>query len=261
MASYDLALVFYCQYTRYPVVEFVGSMREKATIPTLKRVFDTYGVPKEIKSDNGPPFNSHKFKEYAKEEGFKHQKVTPGWKEANDDVERFMQGIKKTVRITSLEGKPVRDEVNQGIRAYRATEHATTGVSPNRLMFGRELRGKFPEVKGQPKNIDDMMIRCRDREQKQKMKQYADKRRHTAVMKIKVGDTVLCKQERKNSLTPLYDPNPMVVIGVKGSMITAKNSVRICTRNYADWKLLKKVVGNHPRVMILTAMIHLNRTK
>ena len=51
------------------------------------------------------------------------------------------------------------------------------------------------------------------------MKQYAYKRRHTAVMKIKVGDTVLCKQERKNSLKPLYDPDPMVVIGVKGSMI------------------------------------------
>ena len=101
-------------------------------------------------------------------------------------------------------------------------------------MFGRELRGKFPEVKGQPKYRDDTMIRCRDREQKQKMKQYADKRRHTAVIKIKVGDTVLCKQERKNSLTPLYDPEPMVVIGVKGSMVTAKNSVRIRTRNYAD---------------------------
>ena len=82
-------------------------------------------------------------------------------------------------------------------------------------------------------------------------------------MKIKVGDTVLCKQERKNSLTPLYDPEPMVVIGVKGSMVTAKNSVRIRTRNYADWKLLKNGCRESPRagVMILTAMMHLNRMK
>ncbi|KAK2552554.1 Uncharacterized protein P5673_026409 [Acropora cervicornis] len=63
MASGDLALVFYCQYARYPVVEFVGSTNEKATIPIFRRVFDTYGVPKEIKSDNGPTFNSHKFEE------------------------------------------------------------------------------------------------------------------------------------------------------------------------------------------------------
>ena len=66
-------------------------------------------------------------------------------------------------------------------------------------------------------------------------------------MKIKVGDTVLCRQERKNSLTPLYDPEPKVVIVVKGSMVTAKNSVRICTRNYADRKLLKNGCRESPR--------------
>ena len=32
----------------------------------------------------------------------------------------------------------------------------------------------------------------------------------------------------------MYDPEPMVVIVVKGSMVTAKNSVRIRTMNYAD---------------------------
>ena len=95
LANGDLALVFHCQYSRYPVVEFVGSTSEKATIPVFRRVFDTYGVPEVVKSDNGPPFNSHKFKEYARGEGFKHQKVTPGWPEANGDVERCMQRIKK----------------------------------------------------------------------------------------------------------------------------------------------------------------------
>ena len=66
-----------------------------------------------------------------------------------------------------------------------------------------------------------------------------DKRRQTAVKKIKVGDTVLCRQECKNRLTPRYDPVPMVIIGVKGSMITARNSQKIRSKNYADWKLLK----------------------
>ena len=194
MANGDLALVFYCQYSRYPVVEFVGSTSEKVTIPVFKRVFDTYGVPKEIKSDHCLPFNSHKFEEYSQEEGFKHRKVTPGWAEGNSDVERFMQRIKKTARIAELEGKPDRDGVRKGVRAYRATEHATSGVSPNKFMFGKELRGKFPEVKRQPKHPDDTVIRHSDKKQKLKMKQYADKRRHTAVMKIKVGDTVLCNK-------------------------------------------------------------------
>ena len=129
--------------------------------------------------------------------------------------------------------------MRRGVRAYRATEHATTGLSPNKLMFGGELRGKFLEVKLQPKHPDESVIRHSDKKQKLKMKQYPEKRGHKAVMKIKAGDTVLCKQERKHSLTPLYDPVPMVVIGVKGSMITAKDDLKIRSRNYADWKLLK----------------------
>ena len=83
-----------------------------------------------------------------------------------------------------MEVKPVRNEVQRGIRAYRVSEHATTAGILNRLMLGRELPGKLPEVKGQPKHRDDTIIRYRDREQKQKMKQYAGKRRHPAVMKI-----------------------------------------------------------------------------
>ena len=69
----------------------MGSTSEKATIPIFRRVFDTYRVPKEIKSDNGQPFNSHKFEEYTQGDGFEHRKVTSGWAEANSDVERFMQ--------------------------------------------------------------------------------------------------------------------------------------------------------------------------
>ena len=113
-------------------------------------------------------------------------------------------------------------------------------MTPNKLIFGRELRGKFPEFKKWPKHSEDLKVRKRDRKRKEKMKKYVDKRRHTAVMTIKEGDTVLCRQERKNSLTPHYDHAPMVVIEVKRSMITAKKSQKIRSRNYAVWKFLKK---------------------
>ena len=67
--------------------------------------------------------------------------------------------------------------------------HPTTGASPNKLMLGRELRGKLPEARRQTEHPDDAKVRKRDREQKEKMKKYADKRIHTAAMRNKVGDT------------------------------------------------------------------------
>ena len=74
----DMALVFWDQYARYPVVEFTSSTFADYVIPLFTRVFNTYGIPEEIKSDNGPPFNGSKFANFAQEQGFKHRKVTPG---------------------------------------------------------------------------------------------------------------------------------------------------------------------------------------
>ena len=100
-----MALVLWDQYSRTPVVEFVSSTSAECAVPMMEKIFRTYGVPEEIKSDNGPPFNSRKFKEFANEQGFRHRKVTPGWAEANGDVERFMRVVKKSAKVAKLENK------------------------------------------------------------------------------------------------------------------------------------------------------------
>ena len=100
----DMALVCWGQYSRYPVVKFVTSSSTEAVIPQLTLVFTTNGIPEEAKTDNGPPFNGSKFAKYAQEQGFRNRKVTPGWAEANGDVERFMQTDKKSPRVAKFEG-------------------------------------------------------------------------------------------------------------------------------------------------------------
>ena len=107
-------------------------------------VFNTYGIPEEVKTDNGLPFNGLKFVKFAKEQGLKHRKVTPGWVEANGDVERFMQTLKKRARIVKLEGRGIRQEVQTTVGNYRGTPHPVTKESPDKLMFGREIRRKLP---------------------------------------------------------------------------------------------------------------------
>ena len=60
------------QRTRYPVVEVVSSTGFKQTKEKLKKTFAYLGIPRQVTSDNGPPFNSEQFKDFAKEEGFVH---------------------------------------------------------------------------------------------------------------------------------------------------------------------------------------------
>ena len=131
-----MALVFWDQYARYPAVEFTSSTSADYVIPLFTRVFNMYGIPEEIKSDNGPPLNGSKFANFAQEQGFRHRKVTPGWAEANGDVERFMQTLKKSARISKLEGKAIRVGVQRTVGSYRATRQPATKESPNMPMFG-----------------------------------------------------------------------------------------------------------------------------
>ena len=51
-------------YSKFPEVEIVTSTSAKACIPKLDCIFATHGIPKKIKTDNGPPFNGNDFKRY-----------------------------------------------------------------------------------------------------------------------------------------------------------------------------------------------------
>ena len=86
-------LLFVDDYSRYPVVQFVTSTSEPATIPKFEKVFTQFGIPEEAKSDNGSSFQSEKFRSYAKRTGFRHRKLTPRHPEANGQAERFVRTI------------------------------------------------------------------------------------------------------------------------------------------------------------------------
>ena len=68
------------------------------------------------------------------------------------------------------------------------------------------------------KYINDR-IDTADQTAKCKCKEYANKRPHTQIPQLAVGDCVLVCQEKQNKLTPQFDPNPYTITAVKGLII------------------------------------------
>jgi transposase InsO family protein len=68
-------------------------------------MFAHHGTPQRVDSDNGPPFNSEEFAQFAQHEGFTHLRITPEHPRANREAERFIQTINKTEQIAHLQGK------------------------------------------------------------------------------------------------------------------------------------------------------------
>ena len=144
---YNLVLID--KRTRYPVVESVPSTDFQTNKERLKHIFATYGTPRRIESDNGPPFNSKEFNEFAEQEGFQHHRVTPLHPRANGEVERFMQTLNKTEQIASLQGKnrlERRNAVQDMLTAYRSTPHPATGVAPYEALKETSVRTKLDYI-------------------------------------------------------------------------------------------------------------------
>ena len=187
-------------------------------------------------TDNGPPFHSKEFQDFAKYLNIQHRHITPLWPQANSSAENFNRRIRKVIQSAKLEQKNWRQEMFRFLRNYRATPHSSTGKPPSELMFSRRTyRTRLPEVKPL---YDDGVIRERDGAAKRKMKMYADNHSNVKNSNFQLDDTVLVKQKKVNKLTPPFDPNPMIIIAIKGSMITAKSrkTNKEITRNSSFFK-------------------------
>ena len=234
--SGELLLVVIDEFSRFPEVEIVTTTSAKAVIPKLDNIFCRQGVPVVIKSDNGPPFNSSEFEQFASYLGFEHRKVTPYWPKANGEVERFMRTIGKAIRTAHIEKKNWKQALYQFLRQYRATPHSTTNVSPSEALNNRKLKIPLPSIpKTQQQETQDPM-RKRDQEKKEKMKKYSDHRQHSKTTDLKIGDTVLIRQPKKNKLTPPFNPKPFTVEARKGTMVTVKRGSKKITRNISFFK-------------------------
>ena len=92
-------LVVIDKRTRFPAVEQTTWTSCQVTCDRLRKIFATHGVPVRVESDNGPPFHSVEFNEFAKEMGFLHHRVTPEHPRANGEAESFMKVLNKTEQI------------------------------------------------------------------------------------------------------------------------------------------------------------------
>ena len=135
----EYLLVVIDEYTQYPIVEAVKSTSANTVIPVMDKVFSTFGILRVLKTDNGPPFNSDQFAQFATYLGFHHRKITPQWPQANATAERFMCTLGKSIRAAGMLNIPWKQHLNTFLREYRSTPHSTIDASPAELLFRRQI--------------------------------------------------------------------------------------------------------------------------
>ena len=97
MPSSKHVVVVHDLASRYPAAKLVASTKADKVLPALEEVYNVFGNPNIQISDNGPPFNSRKMKEFAESRDIELRHVPPLHPNANP-AETAMKPIGKAMK-------------------------------------------------------------------------------------------------------------------------------------------------------------------
>ena len=219
-ASDYLLIVDY--YSRY--IEVAGMNKGKRApdvINTLKDVFARHGIPEEIRSDNGPPFDSSEFMHFAKEWDIHLSPSSPYYPQSNGEAERSVQTIKKIL-------KKEKDKY-QALLAYRSTP-LQNGFSPAELLMGRKLRTTVPvfHTQLQPKWPDLDKLNETERSYRHKQQAYYNARHHAKPLpQLYPGQEVKIKTHAQPGIVVEKSQSPRQYVIATPTTEVKRNRVQI----------------------------------
>ena len=144
------------------------------TVDQFKSIFAKFGIPEEIRTDNGPQFISHEFKKFCAQYEINHTTSSPRYPQSNGESERAVRTIKNLLKKC----EDSNEDPYIALLNYR-TAPLEAGMSPAEIMLGRKPRTLIPRQFSQlTKRIPSIknFIKA-DMEKKEKIKGNYDRRR------------------------------------------------------------------------------------
>lgn len=149
--------------TKWLEVQQMQRTTAGAVIRVMREIFARFGLPKEVVSDNGPPFTSKEYHEFMKRNGVKVTFAPAYHPSSNGAAEGAVKLCKRAVKKAFREGADVDAALQSYLMAYRNVEQGTTGVSPAMFLQKRNLRSRLDLLKGE-RLVEDRVI---DKQKKQ----------------------------------------------------------------------------------------------
>lgn len=118
----------------------------QSLIKKLKQLFSVFGIPSTLVSDNDVKINSKDFNNFCSNNGINYMTSPIYHPCSNGQAENSVRTCKKMLKIIlseSLSPSVLLEKLLGYLFEYRNTIHCTTGYSPAKLMFGRDLRSRL----------------------------------------------------------------------------------------------------------------------
>ena len=152
-------------YTKYPFVRKIpkGNSTSKCVADLTKQIFGEQGIPRIVRSDNGPHFQGC-YRQFAEEYGCSHVTSSPNYPRSNGFIESQVKSIKGALK----KAKRSNSDPNITLLCLRATPVDSKLPSPAELLLGRQVQDNLPRKILRDHTHDDVIGRLQERQAQQK---------------------------------------------------------------------------------------------
>ena len=139
-------LIYADRYTGWTEVPMIKNPNTKTVCDILRKYFTTFGVPEEVSSDGGPPYNSHDFGTFPRSWEVKHRSSSAYFAQNNGRAENAVKSMKRILTTNiSPSGSLNTNAASKALLLHRNTPPQDMSVSPAELLFGRPLSAHMPK--------------------------------------------------------------------------------------------------------------------
>ncbi|XP_053382273.1 uncharacterized protein K02A2.6-like [Mercenaria mercenaria] len=166
-------LITVCAFSRFFEIDLLPNTKSNTVIRKLKVHFSRFGIPEQLKSDNGPQFTSEPFSNFARDWHFTHVTSSPHHQSSNGLSEIYVKLAKRILQ----KAKDANCDPYLPLLEHRNSPLPAIGYSPSQLLQGRRLRSILPATHEQlsPKPINAKKARENMQKQQTRSKFYYDR--------------------------------------------------------------------------------------
>lgn len=127
-------------YSNFFEVDQLSTKTAKAVIRKVKAHFARHGIPDQVISDNGQPFASREFEEFARAYSFEHVTSSPTYPQSNGKAENAVKTAKKLM----WKAMETKSDPYMALLDWRNTPSESINSSPAQRIFGRRTKTLLP---------------------------------------------------------------------------------------------------------------------
>ena len=157
-------LIYADRFSGWVEVERLSHSTFRHVNEVFLRWFRTYGVPEEMSSDGGPPFNSIVYNTFLKTWDIRKRLSSAHYPQSNGRAEAAVKSMKRILlgNINPVTGELNTDAAARAIMLHRNTPAQDTGIAPSVMLFGKLLRDHLPLLNHRLRPEWDEIARSRE---------------------------------------------------------------------------------------------------